>query len=1439
MSDRDTRATRATRWLVWTAAACITVSLLVMIGVAAAGPSITVPTMAHAPHGAPPWWVSLHPSRPWVLFTMWATALVAAAGVGAGLLAVYRGARFPVRPLLVVSFIVIAAFVFLPAAGTTDTQSYAIDGNMAVMHYSPYVYTPAQMVRLGDKMAVGSPPTWQLSLSDYGPVATAEEYLSAKLGGASMALITFWLKVWIGLAYGAVALLLDRLLRGDRAMRLRAHLLWSLNPLLLWEIVASGHIDGLSIAFGLGGLVTLRLTKSGGQPALVRCVAAGALLGVAAATKSPYALFLVGGLWAVRRSPARIACVLAGWAAFVGVVYAIAGNPAVHVLFQRGNQITWDNLYQVFYRPFGLAGPLGADLVPGWVFPVAVAAFVIVALALLFRLPDRVPEMPAVAPALALSMAWIFFWPFERPWYDVMIIALLALYPSSYLDIAVLVRLCFAAITYMEAVNVSHKLWFQQVQFFEGEWITSSVRLLTALALIWMCATGRWGSRPGQQPAGVSQPVLQPLRLTGLSRSPHRSVSMSMGRDTGRLRAYRVTELPRHTDPHSGGSREREAADPGRAQRTAALTAAYHAGIAGSAGQSGAASGLVAFGWVRTAPGQPVRLLVAGDALTGSSHAPGGEHREVLLSLPSGARGTALEPGELDSLIAPLACWREVAGISDGLRCAATGNAGGQCGDEAGRNGPAGLLSFEDALLGSWTGPFGWMVIAEPVPAARLRALAAECGLRRRLAEGAADRFPERATLARRLTERHAELERGISSGLWRISIAAGGTDEASAARVAGLLCATADLGGLPYTLSPGPTAPAPPLTTVDGAWSAEPGGDAAAAAPFYGSTEVLASLTRPPQSEVPGVRLTLRPEFDVTPETGPGAGIRLGAVLDRNLAPAGPFTVPAESLNRHVFVCGATGAGKSQTVRSLLEAATASGIPWLVIEPAKAEYRLMAGRLPGTEVIRIRPGEPDAIAAGLNPLEPAAGDGGRFPLQTHADLVRALFIASFQAEEPFPQVLSAALGRVYEEAGWDLALGEPVRPGAAGDEPGFPTLTDLQRVAERVVSEIGYSQRVTDDVLGFIRVRLASLRHGTTGRFLEGGHPLDFAVLLRKNVVLEIEDVGDDGDKAFLMGAVLIRLVEYLRLTRQPVSGLRHLTVIEEAHRLLRRSDAGGPAGRAAGHAVEMFAGLLAEIRAYGEGLVIAEQIPARLSPDAIKNTAVKLVHRLPAADDRDAVGATMNASPAQARYLVTLPPGRAAVFSDGMDFPVLVQINDGTERERAARIPASDARSVVSPRSASCGAQCTVRPCTLRDLRTARRTLDAMPWVRSWAELSVLGHLTGWPAPVPKPDVLAPFAALPARLTQCALSHAVEAALDGDAVAAARAAISRPTALCVHVTAALTARTERGEWLCALDEPEWLLPGLAADMAAFGPAVLGSFIGGDWLGPDTTPPA
>jgi len=867
------------------------------------------------------------------------------------------------------------------------------------------------------------------------------------------------------------------------------------------------------------------------------------------------------------------------------------------------------------------------------------------------------------------------------------------------------------------------------------------------------------------------------------------------------LDAYRITEIPRRADP-GPAQPPSESDDAGRTQRLAALVAAYHAGVEAE-GNSPAA---LVLGWVRHDTDGPVQLLAAGPGLVGSA---AGE--EVFLALPGGARAQPLGRGSLTGLMAKLPAWRAIGGISDGLLPADDRHA-------AGRLPP----SLEECLLAAWPGPFGWLLVAEPLTAGEIGRLADELAQREQYATGDSDRFPGRATAARRLSLRHTEMRKGASAGIWRVRLLAGGADTEAAARVAGLVCASADLSGLPYALTPAGGAARGLAEALDdpGPAAAFPAGDDAAAGyPFYASSELVAALTRPPEREIPGIRLALRPDFDVAQEPAAGrAAITVGEILDQNRRPAGSLTLPLDSLNRHVFVSGATGSGKSQTVRALLEAATRAGIPWLVVEPAKAEYRLMAARLAGpgasagsAPVIRIRPGEPDAIAAGLNPLEPAPdGEGRRFPLQTHADLVKALFIASFRSDEPFPQVLSAALTRVYEEAGWDLALGETVAADASGC---YPSLTDLQRAAIRVVREIGYSQRITDDVLGFIKVRLSSLRLGTTGRFLEGGHQLDFGALLSSNAVLEIEDVGDDSDKAFLMGTVLIRLAEHLRMANRAgvrgPSGLRHLTVIEEAHRLLRRQETGTPAGAAA-HAVEMFAGLLAEIRAYGEGLIIAEQIPDRLVADVIKNTAVKITHRLPAADDREAVGATMNMTQAQNRFLVTLNPGEAAVFTDGMDFPLLARMPDGTGREAAGEAAAEAGTAapagVVRPRSITCGADCAGRPCTLRDMRVAQRALEEYPPVRLWTELSVVAHLTGWPMPVPRTALLSLLQMMPSRLRDCAISHGV------DAATAVRVPVIvprvSPAGLASHVSTAIRARTSRGSWLCQREEPRWLAP-------------------------------
>ena len=160
---------------------------------------------------------------------------------------------------------------------------------------------------------------------------------------------------------------------------------------------------------------------------------------------------------------------------------------------------------------------------------------------------------------------------------------------------------------------------------------------------------------------------------------------------------------------------------------------------------------------------------------------------------------------------------------------------------------------------------------------------------------------------------------------------------------------------------------------------------------------------------------------------------IELGAILDGQDRKVGTFRVPLATLNRHAFVTGATGSGKSQTVRHMLEQLTGAGIPWLAIEPVKSEYAAMAGRIAGAgQVTVINPSDPAAVPLSVNPLEPEPG----YPVQAHIDMVRALFLAAFEAREPFPQIISQALQRAYENCGWDpvTGAGRPGAPAASGD---------------------------------------------------------------------------------------------------------------------------------------------------------------------------------------------------------------------------------------------------------------------------------------------------------------------------------------------------------------------------------------------------------------------
>ncbi|WP_433222367.1 helicase HerA-like domain-containing protein [Microtetraspora malaysiensis] len=679
---------------------------------------------------------------------------------------------------------------------------------------------------------------------------------------------------------------------------------------------------------------------------------------------------------------------------------------------------------------------------------------------------------------------------------------------------------------------------------------------------------------------------------------------------------------------------------------------------------------------------------------------------------------------------------------------------------------------FESTLVTLMSRPFGWVVVAEPTNLldAEVAHLRTQLNVLRQYGDAS-----ERSRFdAERAERRMQELDAFREAGLWNVRVLAGAAGPDELRQIAPVLVGSVEMSHHPYRLR---SAMSGPLLS-DPVRSGSPHGSSpesgygftealhvtlqdpadGAAAPFAATAGALAALAGLPRREVPGVRVLDAGFFDVTSEADSTSGetIDLGAIVDGQDRAVGTFRVPLATLNRHAFVTGATGSGKSQTVRHLLEELTKAGIPWLAIEPAKSEYAAMAGRVEHLAPLTvINPSAPDNVPFSVNPLAPEPG----YPVQAHIDMVRALFMAAFDAEEPFPQIMSLALQRVYEANGWDVVTGGGI-PGAAV-QPAVPTLEQLQQHALEVIQEIGYGNEVQADVEGFISLRLRSLRVGSAGRFFEGGHPADIGGLLQRNVVLAIEDVANDEDKAFLMGTLIIRIVEHLRMrARQELSqeegggGLRHVIVIEEAHRLLR--DRG--AQRASTHAVELLAGMLAEIRAYGEGIIVAEQIPTKLVSDVVKNTALKVVHRLPAEDDRQLVGAAMNLSEDQSRQVVSLQPGYAAVFADGMDRPLRVQVPLGEGRERAMLSPIPP---ICGRRSAACGRECrTGKACTLFELREADLLAVApeWAWLRIWTDTVVLAFVTNRPLPG-VPRILADiWAELPPKRRECLLATLVE---------------------------------------------------------------------------------
>ena len=438
-------------------------------------------------------------------------------------------------------------------------------------------------------------------------------------------------------------------------------------------------------------------------------------------------------------------------------------------------------------------------------------------------------------------------------------------------------------------------------------------------------------------------------------------------------------------------------------------------------------------------------------------------------------------------------------------------------------------------------------------------------------------------------------------------------------------------------------------------------------------STEELALLMNLPRREVPGLKLELVADFGVNPNPFDAKkAILLGKVVSGGMPLDIPVGIETQDLTRHIFVTGITGGGKTNTCFSLLKNVTRRGCPFLVIEPAKGEYRDLLGDpdVPDLRVYTL--GDETVSPFRINPFQFVPG----MNLITHLDNLKAIFNASFPMYASMPYLLEEAVVSCYEDAGWDLiystnkhldmpAVVEGWKRGERdyGYTQYLPTLSDLMRKIDEVVQSKGYAQEVSSNFAAALKARISSLLLGSKGRMLNTRAGLPFETLFGSSTVLELRGVGDDDEKCFLMALILVQLYEYREQLHRwsPESGLRHLTVIEESHRLLGR--AGGPVGASEvanprGKAVDAFANMLAEIREYGEGFLIVDQTPSKLIPDVVKNTSTKIMHRLTARDDRDAMGDAMAMTEEQKQMVPRLRVGDAIFQTQDQDKPIWVKI-------------------------------------------------------------------------------------------------------------------------------------------------------------------------------------
>ena len=374
-----------------------------------------------------------------------------------------------------------------------------------------------------------------------------------------------------------------------------------------------------------------------------------------------------------------------------------------------------------------------------------------------------------------------------------------------------------------------------------------------------------------------------------------------------------------------------------------------------------------------------------------------------------------------------------------------------------------------------------------------------------------------------------------------------------------------------------------------------------------------------------------------------------IGHIFHMNHVENGIVSLSKESLASHTFITGSTGSGKSNTVYQMIDEAAEHGVKFLVIEPAKGEYKNIFGSDEDVSVYGTNPYISPMLR--LNPFSFPSG----IHIFEHMDRLVEIFNVCWPMYAAMPAVLKSAIEKSYVDCGWDL-----MRSTNRYGEKVYPGFADVARNIKGIIDTSEYDAENKGAYKGSLLTRLQALTTGISGTIFVADE-LTPEELFDKNVIVDLSRVGSSETKALIMGMLVLKLQEHrMAEPGRMNSRLKHLTILEEAHNLLRRTstEQSPDSANLMGKSVEMLSNAIAEMRTYGEGFIIVDQAPGLLDMAVIRNTNTKIVMRLPDQGDRELVGRAANLNDDQITELAKLPCGVAAVYQNEWVKPVLCKI-------------------------------------------------------------------------------------------------------------------------------------------------------------------------------------